>query len=247
MKKIICLLILIPLISFSQSFTIEYDVTLNMLNRTGILNFNKNDISFYYESFKQKTSEDEKNQESGTLNKYIYLGGNNAEKRFQIYKSNNDTLLSVEYLDNKQIICIEKFPKFEWKFETETKLISNYLCSKATVFFRGRNYIAWYSTELPIEIGPWKFNNLPGAILQIYDETNSFSWSTTKITKNIEDKKLEIDKNLKQMTLQKYIEQDENLKREMSNKALLKYTERGSEVVERKYNRGRETKFEWEK
>jgi hypothetical protein len=88
---------------------------------------------------------------------------------------------------------------------------------------------------------------LPGAILQIYDETNSFYWSATKITKNGEDIKLDIDKSLKQITLQQYIEQDENLKKEMSNKALLKYTERGAEIIERKYNRGRETKFEWEK
>lgn len=247
MKKFIYLSVLLPLLSFSQSFTIEYDVNLNVMNRTGILKFNKNETSFYYEKIKEITTKDEKNQESGTLNKNIYLGGNNNEVRFQIYDKKNDTLLSIDYQQNNEVICVEKFPKMDWKLESETKLISNYLCSKATTNFRGRNYTAWYSIDLPIQIGPWKFNNLPGAILQVYDETNNYYWSAIKISKNTEDEKLEIKKNLRKISLQEYIEQDEKIKKEMSNKALLKFTERGAEVVERKYNRGRETKFEWEK
>lgn len=247
MKKLTYLSILFPLLSFSQSFTIEYDVNLNVLNRTGILKFNKNEKSFYYEKNREITAKDEKNQESGTINKNIYLGENNNEVRFQIYDKKNDTLLSIDYQQNNEVICVEKFPKMDWKLESETKLISNYLCSKATTNFRGRNYTAWYSIDFPIQLGPWKFNNLPGAILQVYDETNNFYWSATKISKNTEDEKLEIKKKLKKISLQEYIEQDEKIKKEMSNKALLKFTERGAEVVERKYNRGRETKFEWEK
>ena len=54
------------------------------------------------------------------------------------------------------------------------------------------------------------------------------------------------DKNLKKIALREFIEQDEKLKKELSNKALLKFIQRGAEIVERKYDRGRETKFEWE-
>ncbi|MFN7099516.1 MAG: GLPGLI family protein [Flavobacterium sp.] len=247
MKKILYLLLIVPLLSFAQSFTIEYDVSLNVLNRTGFLQYNKNETSFYYEKIKEVIEKDEKNQEVGTLNKTIYLGKNSNEVRVQIYDRKKDTLVCIDYLEGKEVICTEKFPLMDWKLENETKLIANYLCSKATTNFRGRKYIAWYCSDLPIQVGPWKFNNLPGAIFQVYDETNDYYWSATKISKKTEDEKYEIDKNLKKISLQEYIDQDEKFKEQISNKAVLKFVERGAEVLESKYHRGRETKFEWEK
>ncbi|MEZ7516460.1 GLPGLI family protein [Flavobacterium frigidarium] len=247
MKYLVSLLLLIPLFSFSQSFTIEYDVNVNFLNRKGILKFNKNENSFYSEKNNEVSDKEEKNQETGSLKKTFFLGGNNNnELRVQIYDQKKDTLFNIDYLVNEEVLCVEKFPVMQWQLMSEKKLISNFLCSKAITHFRGRNYIAWFAIELPIQIGPWKFNNLPGAILQVYDETNNYSWSTTKISTNLEDENFKIDKNLKKISLQNYIEQDEKLKKEISNTALLKFIQRGAEIVERKYERGREKEFEWE-
>lgn len=47
--------------------------------------------------------------------------------------------------------------------------ILDYKCIKATTRFRGRDYTAWVTKELPINDGPWKFYGLPGLILQIED------------------------------------------------------------------------------
>lgn len=246
MKYLVSLLLLIPVFSYSQSVTIEYDVNVNVLNRKGILKFNKNENSFYCEKILEVSDKEDKNQEIGLLKKTIYLGKNSIEERIQIYDQKKDTLFSVDYLLNEEVLCAEKFPLMNWELESETKLISNFLCSKAITYFRGRNYIAWYTVDLPIQVGPWKFNNLPGAILQVYDETNNYSWSAIKISNNLEDEKLKLDKNLKKIALREFIEQDEKLKKELSNKALLKFIQRGAEIVERKYDRGRETKFEWE-
>jgi len=44
-----------------------------------------------------------------------------------------------------------------------------YLCHKATTRFRGRDYIAWYTEEIPFPYGPFKFGGLPGLIACIYD------------------------------------------------------------------------------
>ena len=85
----------------------------------------------------------------------------------------------------------------DWQIKNETKKIEDYVCNKATTFFRGRNYTAWYSTDIPIKLGPWKFNGLPGAILQIYDETGSFSWSITKIKQVKTKEKFIIENDLK--------------------------------------------------
>lgn len=68
-----------------------------------------------------------------------------------------------------------------WKFENETKRIGKYLCNKATAKFRGRFYTAWYSEEIPINIGPWKFHGLPGVIVNITDDTNKVSFILEKV------------------------------------------------------------------
>ncbi len=49
MKKLIYLLLFCPLVSLSQSYIIEYDVSLNVLKRSGYLIVNNTEESFYYE------------------------------------------------------------------------------------------------------------------------------------------------------------------------------------------------------
>lgn len=246
MKNLIYILSICPLLLFSQSYTIEYDVTLNILNRKGLLTINDSIASFYYETQKKEILEKEEKEEDGTYSQTVYLGKNKDKKRFQIYKKEKDTLLNVDYLQDKQILCYEIFPIMVWKLEEETKNISDYLCNKASITFRGRNYIAWFTTDLPVNVGPWKFNNLPGAILQIYDDSKNYSWTAIKIIRNEHDEKLTMGNNLKKISLKLFVEQYESLKKEKSNRMILKYIERGAEVVERQYNRGREIIFEWE-
>ena len=47
--------------------------------------------------------------------------------------------------------------------------ILGYPCHKATTRFRGRDYVAWYTEEIPFPYGPFKFGGLPGLITCIYD------------------------------------------------------------------------------
>lgn len=63
----------------------------------------------------------------------------------------------------------DSIPKINWKISDETKKIGNFECSKATATFRGRDYTAWFSLEIPLPYGPWKLQGLPGLILEAYD------------------------------------------------------------------------------
>lgn len=85
------------------------------------------------------------------------------------YYLNNPSLLKVydrlgseyfQYLDSVRL---------DWVVGEDMKIILDYECFKATTQFRGRQWIVWFTPEVPVPLGPWKLNGLPGLILQAYD------------------------------------------------------------------------------
>lgn len=67
-----------------------------------------------------------------------------------------------------------------WKLIDETKVINTMNCKKATVTYKGRNWTAWYSTEIPLPYGPYKFSGLPGLIIKMSDEKNEYDFELVK-------------------------------------------------------------------
>jgi GLPGLI family protein len=84
-----------------------------------------------------------------------------------------------------------------WTLRNETKKIKSFTCKKATTTFRGRNYTAWYTEELSIIGGPWKFDGLPGLILSVSSEDKVLNIEATKIEKksNLELTKFDIQED----------------------------------------------------
>lgn len=71
----------------------------------------------------------------------------------------------------------DSVPSLEWNFsDEETDSIMGYDCRKATVEFAGRNYTAWFTPEIPLPFGPYKFGGLPGLILKLEDDERQFVW-----------------------------------------------------------------------
>lgn len=70
---------------------------------------------------------------------------------------------------NDRFFYTEELDQFKWEILAETKSIKDFKVQKAKTSFRGRNYIAWFTPEVPISEGPYKFNGLPGLILEIAD------------------------------------------------------------------------------
>ncbi|MDE5651236.1 MAG: GLPGLI family protein [Duncaniella sp.] len=74
-------------------------------------------------------------------------------------------------------IYSDSVPSLEWSFCDEaTDSIMGYDCRKATAEFAGRNYTAWFTPEIPLPFGPYKFGGLPGLILKIEDAEQQFIW-----------------------------------------------------------------------
>jgi GLPGLI family protein len=63
-----------------------------------------------------------------------------------------------------------------WDIQEETKMIGIYKVQKATAHFRGRDYTAWFTSQIPLPYGPWKLVGLPGLILEAYDTNKEIYW-----------------------------------------------------------------------
>ena len=73
----------------------------------------------------------------------------------------------------------EDLSSIEWNILPETKDISGFAVQKAKTSYAGRNYTAWFTSEIPIPDGPYKFNGLPGLIIKIADKKEYYVFKLT--------------------------------------------------------------------
>lgn len=95
------------------------------------------------------------------------LVGYKVTKSYPDYKT---FLLTRVSMDQYKII---EDRKPEWKILPEKQKIGAYNVQKATASYGGREWVAWFTTEIPFQDGPYKFYGLPGLIVQIEDTTGS--------------------------------------------------------------------------
>lgn len=108
--------------------------------------------------------------------KSIHLGMKVSKQGDQVVYNIAKKTMWSNLLYRTQVYVKEVAPKMNWKIEKETKKIGQFNCKKATTYFRGRNYTAWFSPEIAVPFGPWKLNGLPGLILEAYDRNKFISW-----------------------------------------------------------------------
>ena len=66
-------------------------------------------------------------------------------------------------------------PKLNWQLITNSsEEILGYNVQKAETVYGEKKYYAWFSTEIPLNNGPFVFNGLPGLILKIQNEDSSY-------------------------------------------------------------------------
>lgn len=74
-----------------------------------------------------------------------------------------------------------------WQILSETKELLGYSCQLASCDFRGRTWYAWFSTDIPINEGPWKLFGLPGLVLEAWDSKNHYAYKAVGLyTKNLQ-------------------------------------------------------------
>ncbi|WP_456375951.1 GLPGLI family protein [Lutibacter sp.] len=191
MKNIYRLLIILltPFLTYAQNYIIEYNHIItfptNSTEAVYRLETNRNE-SIYYQ-LKSNFTDNEGND---------VIQANEGVVPF-VHKD----FLTKKTICNQPIINSIKFIKDElpmqvWSLKDETKKIKSFTCKKAITTFRGRTYTAWYTEEVTMIGGPWKFDGLSGLILTISSDDGILKIEATKIEKksSIELTKFDVEK-----------------------------------------------------
>jgi len=104
----------------------------------------------------------------------------------EVFLSGKDKQTTVVYrtiLGGPIYIYTEPTENLKWTIASEQKTILGYNCQKATATFRGRDYEAWFTMDIPSKYGPYKFTGLPGLILSLQDNNKEYSWNCIGIKK----------------------------------------------------------------
>ncbi|KFF73767.1 hypothetical protein HX13_18430 [Chryseobacterium sp. P1-3] len=108
---------------------------------------------------------------------------------FLIKKNNSNTYQNYEYIGDVNFYKISEEAKQQWNITDSIKVSNNFRLQKATTHFGGRNWIAWFTKDIPMPYGPYKFNGLPGLIMEIYDTRKDYYFNVIKSEKIPDDYK----------------------------------------------------------
>ena len=96
-----------------------------------------------------------------------------GDVRYSVTKTYPDYKINLHRRLGMDAYNISDDRKINWKISSEKEKIGEWNAQKAEADFAGRHWIAWFSTEIPIQDGPYKFRDLPGLIVKIEDKTGS--------------------------------------------------------------------------
>jgi GLPGLI family protein len=85
---------------------------------------------------------------------------------------NEQKLLTKDQLLMNDYAILGPMLAIDWKINGDTATFGGLHCQKASAHFKGRDYIVWFCPDLPVHIGPWKLNGLPGVIVDACDAKN---------------------------------------------------------------------------
>lgn len=149
--------------------------------------YNKYYSYFVWESDSLRTI-DKKINRSGKFSKKILPRGRNGngiwnELQYHVLIAENGKMRTYnrERLPQYEGYYDEQYPEMKWALTQDTCTIFKYLCQKATCHYHGRNFEAWFTTEVPIKYGPWKFGGLPGLIIKVYDTDFLYTFECTNV------------------------------------------------------------------
>lgn len=124
-----------------------------------------------------------RDKDNGKINAFNFTNLPKTGFSFKIYN-----LLSESKLIRLSTIGLDvygiNYSIPSWKIESLRDTVNGFICNKASTFFGGRFYHAWFNVEVPIQEGPYIFKGLPGLIVKIADSKGHYTWELKEISNN---------------------------------------------------------------
>ena len=142
---------------------------------------------FVWESDSLRTVDYRTNRSGRYSNKLLPRGrngkGNWNELQYHVLVAENGMMRTYnrERLPEYEGYYDEPYPAQKWTLLPDTALVSGYHCQKAVCSFHGRDFEAWFTHEVPVRFGPWKFGGLPGLIVKVYDTDHYYTFECTNV------------------------------------------------------------------
>lgn len=240
------------LLAFSQKVNaVKYDLTGKFVENVGLQKISEyllfdNDRSFYFNA-----SFDKNEELNVALNSFDMSKGN--LKILREYDNNNLIEILILPISKKRVLTIDRY-NTSWEIIKDIKKeILGYSCNLAKTNFRGRDYFAYFATELPYNVGPWKISGLPGLILELYDKDYNYHYLASSIYMNsnlslpIEILKF-VENNKKETLPYKYFIDEQTMYFKELKSKVLSNLPKGAVLKDEKNPRSemREISFEWE-
>lgn len=93
-------------------------------------------------------------------------------------------------LTHTEKICMDWFRyeeemlELEWELTDSVTNVLGYECHSAVCNFRGREWTAFYTEDIPLMEGPWKLHGLPGLIMKASDKEGHYLFECIGIKSN---------------------------------------------------------------
>lgn len=196
----IALLCIASVLFAQEEYTTDYKVQYELTYHADSLNLDASQSEFLYLFSGSKQSvytnhniafqeEIEKNMKLQKASGQGYVDWNKAsgqDTNFEdtYYKNleEDKVYVSREMLE-KQYGYLEPNIPIKWNLTEDSKEFLGYTVQKATTYFAGRSYIAWFTLEIPLNDGPYVFYGLPGLIVELYDEKKHYHFKMQSIEK----------------------------------------------------------------
>lgn len=172
-----------------ERVSVEYIAVVNGESTTGVLHHTNNLSNF--EWFKSDSNSIQEDFDRRRMSFKIDI--RNAEGLFVCKQFSSNYLFSREESILNRYYVTDSIPAIEWTIHPDEKIIGDFKSIKAEGFFRGRNYIVWFTPEIPIPNGPWKLGGLPGLILEAIDEEGKVQFEFHNILTDTSDQRISDD------------------------------------------------------
>lgn len=141
-----------------------------LCDNTKSIYFNKEAKAFY-----EGTSTQTVNTSIGAIPRY-------PKSVASVYKENDIIIASLPV--GKYIFTFEE-PKLKWEILKEIKEIKSYKVRLAkTITDTGDIFFAWFTNDIPISEGPFRFKGLSGLVLEVYNQNKTIEIYATDIKKS---------------------------------------------------------------